>query len=195
MAEMTGKQLFAKLKDLRNNAGESAYNRLALCAHLLTDRGWVEDPSGGGGDEDKALTRLEGECFADLCGAVTLSQLLDIYAHVPDLATWKVAKFNLRKLWADLSASRRPQARSEPRNGTGQKREQKPLPAPSAFVELTPAMQREVYTRAVKTTETLEQKAHRLEMENAALKDENASLKEEIKRLKKGAADLFRIAN
>lgn len=98
---MTGKQLFLQLVDLRDEAGAVHYQRVAMAQQLLADKEWVTDRTGGGGDEDKALDRLEAECFGDLCGLISLPQLLEIYHHMPDIRQWQKHKFNLAKIWKE----------------------------------------------------------------------------------------------
>lgn len=99
---MNSNQIFAELVDLRNKAGKTVYHRLTLARDLLVDRDWVCDVARGGGDESRALDRLEEECFGDLYGALSLPQLLEVLHHVPDEAVWKRNKYNLKRMWEEM---------------------------------------------------------------------------------------------
>lgn len=99
---MNSNQVFAELVDLRNKAGKSVYHRLTLAQRLLTDKDWVRAPEHGGGDESRALDRLEEECFGDLCGALSLPQLLEVLHHVPDEGDWKRNKYNLKRMHEEM---------------------------------------------------------------------------------------------
>lgn len=63
----SGTALFAELKMLRNETGRKHFDRIVKAIKCLEDKGWVEAVDGGGGDESKAIDRLETECFGDLC--------------------------------------------------------------------------------------------------------------------------------
>lgn len=105
---MNSNELFAKLVKLRNESGEALYARLCLAKTLLEDREWVEAPQHGGGDLSRAMDRLEAECFADICGALSLPQMLEILREVPQQKTWKASKYNLRAMYAEMQARRSP---------------------------------------------------------------------------------------
>lgn len=99
-----GRSMYVRLVDLRNEAGAKLYQRLTLARDLLVNHEWVEDPAGGGGDESISLDRLEDNCFADLCGAVSLPDLLEVLRKIPAEKTWKANKYNLRRMWAEMKA-------------------------------------------------------------------------------------------
>jgi hypothetical protein len=173
---MTSSQIYAKLLSLRDSTGERHYERIKLASQLLADHDWVADPAGGGGDESKALDRLEAEAFADICGIISLPQLLEIFHHVPDLADWKKAKFNLRKIWADYNASRKPttSAAQERRQSAARNNS---LPTPEVLNQATLA---ETRSYCNKTLVLLSKKDQRI----AELEEENATLKAEAQRLR-----------
>lgn len=107
---MNSNQIFAELVNRRNQAGRAIYDRLVLVQQLLTDKDWVQASEHGGGDESLALDRLEEECFGDLCGALSLPQLLEVLHHVPNEADWKRNKYKLKQMWDEMKArSRGPQ--------------------------------------------------------------------------------------
>ncbi len=99
----TSKEDFVRLLDLRNQAGATLHQRLVLANKLLSDKEWVDDPTQGGGDESRAIDRLEEECFGD-CGGMPLPEMLEVLHQVPELSVWKRNKFNLRKMSAELKA-------------------------------------------------------------------------------------------
>lgn len=101
-----GNRMYGQLVNLRDTAGSQLYRRLVLARKLLEDREWVEDATGGGGDESRALDRLEANCFGDVCGALSLVQMLDLLQHVPEESVWKASKWNLRTIHAEMMERR-----------------------------------------------------------------------------------------
>lgn len=99
---MNGSKLYAQLLNMRNEAGAQLFQRLRLAKQLLSDQQWVAEDEGGGGDEATALDRLEDECFADICGAMSLPNMMEILERIPTETTWKANKYNLRKMWTEL---------------------------------------------------------------------------------------------
>lgn len=177
---MNHQQILARLDSLAGSAGERLYERLTLVRDLLNDHGWVHATDGGGGDEYKALKRLETRFFGEICGPEwSLAQMLEVLREQPDISVWKKHHFNLRMIWSDIRARNRPEPAIP-------KRAQAPrgLTAPSQFTELTPSQAREEYKRAISKVETVQEKYEKLLEENAQLKVENAQLKAEISRLK-----------
>lgn len=108
--QATGKALYLQLVEMRNEAGERLYLRIQLAAKLLADKAWVDDPAQGGGDEGKALDMLEDTCFADICGAISLPQMLEICRAVPSKATWKTNRYNLRRMYAEMQERKKAEA-------------------------------------------------------------------------------------
>lgn len=100
-------EIYAKLVEYRNQAGEMLFARLNLANQLLSDKGWVEAIDGGGGDLGRALTKLEKQCFADICGALSLSAMLNVLHEIPDENEWKVQKYNLRKMYLKMQGINR----------------------------------------------------------------------------------------
>ncbi len=101
---MSPVQIFTKLVGMRNEAGSTLHERLKLAKQLLADRGWVDAVEHGGGNESIALDRLEEECFGDVCGGMSLSQILEILEAVPQASAWKANKYNLRRMYAEMKA-------------------------------------------------------------------------------------------
>jgi hypothetical protein len=159
MAESATK-LFARLVLIRDKAGAAHFQRVQIAAKLLADKTWVEDEAGGGGDEDRALTRLEQDCFGDICGLMSLVQLLELYNGVPDFKDWKTARFNLRRLWADYRAKQNPEPARRTQKGP---RRVASYVTPSTFEELSPAMKRHEYERVYFALGRMTEKAASLE--------------------------------
>jgi hypothetical protein len=114
----SSQELYVKLVNLRTEAGERLYERLSIANKLLSDRAWVDDPAGGGGDESRAIDRLEDTAFGDICGAVSLPEMLEILHRVPDKKTWAANKYNLKKMHAELRARETARGAERPtRNG------------------------------------------------------------------------------
>jgi len=63
---LTAQQSYVKLIELRDHSGATIFERLKLADRLLSDREWVHLPEGGGGDESKAIDRLEDNAFGDI---------------------------------------------------------------------------------------------------------------------------------
>ncbi len=190
--ETSGNELFAQLVAMRNEAGETHYQRIFIANRLLQDRAWVESPAGGGGNEDRALDRLEQECFGDLCGAISLPQLLEIFHNVPNLSDWKKHRFNLSKIWASWKAQQKPKMKKHDR--PERQLATRTFTPPLEFEQLTAAKARNEYERAYKAVESTAEKIIRLEQENAELREENGKLKTEIARLKAGVRDILKTA-
>ena len=189
---MNEREMFARLMTLRDSAGELHYERISLAAKLLANKGWVEDPTGGGGDESKSLDRLESECFGDICGLVSLNSLLDLYANVSDKKVWRKANWNLSKIWSDYKASQKPEKANGKKLPTS--RAAREYTNPNSFRDLTPSRQVQEYTRVLSRVETDSEKIERLEAELIEKDETIRKLKEEIKRYKQGAKNLFQIA-
>lgn len=98
-SEVTGKQIHAKLINLRNDAGNLIYERLTLADKLLSLEDWVKSQSGGGGNLTNALNRIEVDCFGDICGAMSLAEMLEILHNIPNFDVWKESKFHLTNLY------------------------------------------------------------------------------------------------
>ncbi len=111
---MTSHEVYARLITLRKRAGRVIFERVRLADTLLSDNDWVSHPEHGGGDQSVAIDRLEADAFGDLCGAVSLPDLLEIYHHVPREEDWRKAKFNLRRLHAEVRARLRPKPPKTP---------------------------------------------------------------------------------
>lgn len=115
------REILAQLISLRNDAGSNLYHRLKLADQLLSDKDWVEDPSGGGGDASWALDRLEEDCFGPEAG-MSLPEMLEVLTAVPQESVWKQNRYNLKKMWLEMrerqDASRRvaaPRGESAPK--------------------------------------------------------------------------------
>lgn len=122
-----------RLKELAGKAGELAFERVGLAAKLLADVHWLAEEFPVGtkeedgkrvrtGGEEAARDYLEQDFFGDLCGALTLGQLLKIYQRFPTLAEWKRHNFHLARLWAaalEVEAAEKPEPpKSERRKAT-----------------------------------------------------------------------------
>lgn len=104
---MTTSAKLAELKKLAGEAGKSIYRRLGLVRDIMADGEYVIAHYG---NEAKALETLEADCFGDLCGARSLSELLAMLADFPAEEKWKQSKWNLSRLlaeWDDMRDQRR----------------------------------------------------------------------------------------
>lgn len=178
---IAGELIYANLVDLRNKAGQTILDRLKLADQLLKDKEWVELPTGGGGSLGLAYDRLEDDCFADLCGAVGLANLLELLHEFPREQTWVKNKFNLGKMWAELSAKRKPTKSTNGKVHTSAPARKEYI-HPAEFTQLTPGKARTEYGRVYVQVESLAMKCQRLEEENAQLRKENAELRGKVDR-------------
>jgi hypothetical protein len=95
---MTGQEMYAQLRVMHNRSGEGYYHRIQLAKKLLRDKEWVNAAECGGGDENKAIDRLENQCFPDISCFISLPTMLNILHRFPQLTVWRQNKFNLRKM-------------------------------------------------------------------------------------------------
>jgi len=96
---MNASEMLTKLKALVGEVGKVHFERVALAYKLLGNKEWIESEFNG--DDWKAAEFLEEECFGDLCGAMSLWDLLKIRQHFPKEADWARCKWNLAKLMAE----------------------------------------------------------------------------------------------
>ncbi len=100
-AKRNPREILAQLISLRNNAGTSLYTRLKMADELLSNREWVEDPSGGGGDASRAIDRIEQDCFGPESG-MSLPEMLEVLKAVPQESVWKQNRYNLKKMRTEM---------------------------------------------------------------------------------------------
>lgn len=158
---MSSNKLYVRLINLRNDSGNLLYERLKLARTLLADREWVEAAEHGGGNESVAIDRLEAEAFADVCGAMSLPQMLEILRAVPQATVWKANKFNLRRMYAEMRERETPT----------------PTPTPT---QTAPVQDR----RDVKIAE-LKQELQAAREEVKTLRQENSRLHQRLDRIQK----------
>jgi hypothetical protein len=178
MQQSEGSKIFVELIGLRDRAGNIHYFRIKLADQCLMDKGWVESVEGGGGDENKAIDRLERECFGDLVGVVSLPQMLEVLHHFPQEVQWKKHKFNLGKMWQEYQSSKKAERRTKPK---GEYHPPKEFVEPLAFVEMTNGEKKHEYQRVFRALETKDEKIAQLERENAELRAELARIKAAIR--------------
>ncbi len=172
----TAGEVYQELVTLRNSAGESLYLRIGLAQRLLSDREWVRLPEGGGGDESRAIDRLEDTAFGDVCGAISLPDMLELLRRVPEKSAWKANRFNLRKMVGEMKA--RDEARRPPRKPAP------PLPPNSNTGTLEP---QQVVRRL---QEELREAKEHAKSDMQLLKEENRELKAENGRLRAAVRSL-----
>lgn len=95
-------QVIAKLKEMAGKAGEAVYERLKLASQVLDDNAWIAEAHNG--DEFAAQKAIEDGCFGDLCGAMTLGELLTVFRAYPSIEAWR-PHFNLKAMMAKYEAA------------------------------------------------------------------------------------------
>lgn len=157
---MDSARKYVRLLSMRDAGGAALFERLQLAKELLADRAWVDDPAAGGGDENKAIDRLETECFGDV--GLDLPGLLDILRACPRESTWRANKYNIRRMFAEMKAREA--------LATGKVKEIKPV---------ADAIETPEARRIKRLEETVSEKVSDL----AVLREENRSLRERVKTL------------
>lgn len=110
MSNTSTATMVSRLKELAGKAGQSVYERLGMVQEILADKEYV---AAHYGTESKALETLEADCFGDLCGARSLTELLAVRREYPDEAQWKKHKWNLSRLLAEWDMRRDEEKRAE----------------------------------------------------------------------------------
>lgn len=93
---MDNNDLIMRLRDLSNKAGENYYERIEIADTLLKDKEWVKLHYSG--DAFRAADHLQECYFHDLCGLLTIWDLMHIYRKFPKKDDWVKHKYNLRKM-------------------------------------------------------------------------------------------------
>lgn len=186
MTQQSSDDIYLELVALRNVAGQSLFKRLTLARNLLRDHDWVQEKTKGGGDESIALTRLEDHCFADICGALSLAEMLEIIEHIPDIRRWEKNKFNLKKMYREWKEGTKPKKRNQP--------EEPVILDPDA---LGPPFQDSERSRIATEADRLRRqlsevhdRLHRLEEENSILRIENKRLKRALDAVNKAVGKI-----
>lgn len=175
MAISTGIALFAELINLRNETGRNHFLRIQKAVKCLEDKGWVESVDGGGGDESRAIDRLETECFGDLCCIVSLPTLIQLYYHFPKTEQWEKHKFNIKQMWVEFSSKQK----SSTKNKQQAKKNYSPnntIVSPAEFVQLTPGKQRSEYEKLLNRYDALQNKYFSLNDRNVELETALANI-------------------
>ena len=97
---MKSAELLKKLGAMRDRAGNSMFERLGIALELDADLDWIANEFQG--DKTKARAFLADEYFADLSGAVPMSELLAMRQQFGEIAVWRTHKFNLQAMRALL---------------------------------------------------------------------------------------------
>ena len=182
---MSGAQLIAELENLRGKSGVLLLKRIDTAKTLLSDRDWLAGEPWRG-DESKARDTIEEGYFGDLCGTLTLGQLLLLREEYPDDAAWKDAKYNLMVLWA-----KHEEAHPEPTQQRIVMRVKKADLEKEVELRKTVEFQR---NQALKVQAALETDCEQLRVIVANLKEENAQLNGRIMELEKLLDRRFAIA-
>ncbi len=167
----SSRELFAELVRDRELAGGNLYQRLKKVNRLLSDRWWVEDPAGGGGDESRAIDRIEEQCFGPEAG-MSLPEMLEVLVAVPEEKVWKQQKYNLRKMHQEMKARQEAQQQNR-RQSTGGSAGGKPDSNGHILPLVSP-----------------QEQIKQLKQENAQLKQENRRLRKAVKGLQDAINEL-----
>lgn len=190
MSDFTrGQADFVLAIQLRDNANH--YQRIATADRLLSNREWVQAPDGGGGNEEKAITILEDKCLADLCGVLSLPQLLEIYHNVPNEEDWKKNHYNFRRIWAQWKSNQQGQKTAKPKKMIAKVATVKDMPT---FSLMSHGEKNVAYANAIKIATKSQSEIEKLREENTRLRDEVAILTKENRELRKIRGDERKIA-
>ena len=164
-----------KLRDMANQAGAKAHERIGLARQLLTDKDWIAAEHAG--DSHAALETIEADFFGDLCGSVPLARLLKMHEVVQE-DDWRRHKFNLQRVAS---------AYQEKIQQTKGARE----PAKRATIEQVQKLEEDVehFRTVAKSKETevkqVTTRVQQLERELAEEKRENAHLRGRVEELER----------
>jgi len=158
------RSLLIRLKTLVQEAGNNYYERIKIATTILTDREWIAAEFGG--KEEKACETLEHEYFHDLCGAMDIWSLLQIYRKFPEEADWKKYDYHLTKLY---EASKLPSAeKAAPRRHVKIKEFEK-LEQEKKALQLELRHRTRELAQRDQTIASMEEKIVKLERENERL--------------------------
>src|ERR1035438_4251480 len=88
----------ARLRVLIGQAGSNYFERISIASDLLDNQEWLLVAYQG--DAFDAANMLEKLYFHDLCGAMTIWEILHIYQKFPTEKKWEAHKYNLKKMHA-----------------------------------------------------------------------------------------------
>lgn len=95
----------ARLLELRNKAGNLAFERVKLAVDIFNDKQWVASTCGD--DIDAAAKILQETYLADLCGAINFFRLVEIMREFPTQKAWEENKYNLTAMSAIIDIRRK----------------------------------------------------------------------------------------
>ncbi len=86
--------LLPELASLMRASGQNYYRRIQIADQILQNKDWVLESFRG--DPHKAADVLEEKYFHDLCGVVSIWDLMQIYRRFPEEKDWESYGYNLR---------------------------------------------------------------------------------------------------
>lgn len=90
-------KLLMRLRDLSTQAGENYYERIQIADTLLKDKEWIAIHYSG--NAFRAADHMQECYFHDLCGLMTIWDLMQVYRKFPKKDDWIKHKYNLRKMY------------------------------------------------------------------------------------------------
>jgi len=189
---VTSKEKMVGLKQLSKDGNSNVFRRVQLAAEILADREFV---SSEWGDEFRAWSAMEDECFSMLKGLMPFARLLQIHQRFPTERHWLEYNYNLAVM-DDLCC----QAEAEERAKAG---EVQPVATRRrATLEQVEKLEAENQALAVQVqelrqkvtpddldrVEVLEQENARLHQELGKLRQENLELRRQVQKLRVGSS-------
>lgn len=98
---------------VRQSIGETYHRRAVLSREVLADPDWIGTEFDG--DLEKAIKAVEDGYFADLSGAMTVTELHEILSEFEEVTEWREHGFNLLAMLALARTKKR--ERREPPTG------------------------------------------------------------------------------
>jgi nitrogen fixation-related uncharacterized protein len=180
------RQKMLRLRELRDQAGSTLYERIKLAYECLQDPDFVEEIHGG--KMDRAEDAIASEYFPDLVGPavarIDFAKMLAIYRQFSDEQTWKDHKYNLiaMEILYDEKRKREKKDTSPPQTRWAVTRKQwDDLESEKKALERQVKKKTDAISAKDEQIEGLRAKVQELESENAYLKGRISQLEAQVK--------------
>jgi hypothetical protein len=178
------RQNFIRLKELRDQAGNTLFERLRLATACLQDDDFVAEIHRG--DIFRAQDAIAGEFFPDMIGPsvakIDFAKMLSIYREFPEEQFWKDHKYNLIAMEILYDEKRKQAADLEPKRSrrAATLKEIEELEGQAKQLGAVIEQRNKLIESKDRMIEQLRQKIEDLTAENAYLKGRIAELESQL---------------